>query len=293
VKQRINRYLQSRLSSNELRDRLVNHRDRHRIAVFDLDGTLHEGLCYRLWSGLSNVDLSLWLGVLLLTEPVRYFSYARRLLAFKMRWHRIGPAQNSTSREFDSTPFEIISFVEEVLKDLPYSYIERAAFGISKLHFPDAPFCVESIASSSHSCAIVSRAFLPVLEAYSRQLLPAQTSRFYTYGNVLTVEDGLVRSLDPDRRILSGADKRKIVQNLLAPWRGRGRAIICGNGREDLAMFEIADEILGSEQVLKIAVKPTSEILMDKADVVAFSWKGLKQVLSPSRNQEPVLQLTK
>jgi hypothetical protein len=80
--------------------------------------------------------------------------------------------------------------------------------------------------------------------------------------------------------VLTESDKRAIVQDLLlSPHRERGDAIIFANGSEDLPMFQIADEVLGSRRALKVAVKPTSPMLAAAADVVVTSWIGLNRLM--------------
>ena len=283
-KQKINPFILSRLNPHDLWSRLVNLKKAPQVAIFDLDGTLHKGFCYQLWKGLSNIDLSLWLGALLLKKPLQFSAYVRRLLNFKRKLYGDGLWRNHRV-EYGAASGEIQKFIEEVLKGVPYSDIKRAAAEISRLHFSDAPFCVRRIAENSQRCALVSRALYPVLEAYAKRFQQARDLKFSIYGNVLTSEDGRIGSLDPERRILTEADKRAVVLKLLIPLRDHGHTIIFGNGHEDLGMFEIADDILGSEHALKIAIKPRSDMLAAKADVVVASWKGLKQVLLLSGRQ--------
>ena len=278
MKYRINQSVISNFTARDLRARLLNPNGVPRIAIFDLDGTLHRGLCYPAWKGLSNADLSVWLAVLLWREPRRCLAYAKRLMNFHQKWRPTIQAEQQVQPGWTSNWIQ--SFVNEVLAGLPFSYIERAAHLTSKLCFGDVPFCVGKMTWNSARCAFVSRALSPVLEAYSDRLLAERSENSEIYGNVPIVEDGLCRGLDPTRRVLTDADKYAIVRELLVPLQDRGDAVICGNGAEDLAMFEAAEEVLGAKRCLKVAIKPTSTCLAAAANVVAGSWSGLKPLLA-------------
>ena len=118
MKSRINQSVISNFTARELSARLLNANGVPRIAIFDLDGTLHRGLCYPAWKGLSNADLSFWLSVLLWREPRRCLAYARRLMDFQQKWQPSIRAEQQGQPDWASNWIE--SFVNEVLAGLPF-----------------------------------------------------------------------------------------------------------------------------------------------------------------------------
>src|ERR1051326_3984396 len=281
TKHQLNRFLLSRFDKRELFHRLTNFRQSTRFTFLDLDGTIHRGLCYRFWKGKSNIDLALFLNFSLLVEPVLLYSHCVRLAQFKQRIKEYPVSENALN--LDQSSMDIQEFIKEVLRGLPYLHLQKAATQVCRLAFSGAAHCIQTIARYSTRSVLISRALIPVLEAYANRFNAEFGVHLSYFGNDLLVQDGKIESLNPHQSVLTAVNKMSVVEMLLRPLRGEGEAVIIANGYEDLLMFEIADELLGSDYVLKIAMMRTSKDLRDKADVIATSWKGLSEILS-SRN---------
>jgi hypothetical protein len=272
------RSVRSSAPLDELRDRWSRPSPGARIAIFDLDGTVHRGVCYSRWRGLSVVDLSICLGVLLAVRPVEWFAFTKRVLRFRSSWRARRRRSDAVGVGHQVSGDDVFKFVDEVLGGLRANDVERAARFISRLSFRDALLCVRRIVRSCQRWAFVSRSISPVLSAYAARL--GEGPPFELYGNALRIEGGIVRSLDPRRRVMTADDKGEATRSLLFPLRHQGRALIVANASEDVAMFDVADEVLGRERVLKIAMMPTDPELADRADVVASSWRELRGWMS-------------
>src|SRR5689334_6281759 len=83
VKSALNPAVSSALSPRRLRARLLEPPQEARVAVFDLDGTVHQGLCYPLWRGLSIVDLIGLVWLRSLRSPRSWWSLLRRLQTYR------------------------------------------------------------------------------------------------------------------------------------------------------------------------------------------------------------------
>jgi hypothetical protein len=271
----INSHLFSRFTADELRKRFTGSKDKKRIAVFDIDGTLHKGLFYPVWKGISNFDLCFFMGIFMLTRPLQYIGYVIRLLRF---WRGLDRENRRKLTKSEVSPSVISGFVQSVLVNIPYTCLEQSAAFIVRFHFSCMPFCLRKIMKNSDESVFVSRALYPVLDEYRKLVihgLPV-SKRVQLYGNMLVVKNGKIYCLDEKRHIVSPDDKKQIVKKILLPFSSRSDAVIFGNSSADLQIFDIADRILGEDNVLKIAIKPTCEKLAAGADLVAASWRGLR-----------------
>ena len=235
--------------------RVLNNKDHANQRVLcDVDGTLHRGIYDPLLRGVTNADLalyvSMWMPVSKLPrfarENIEIFAYDRRTLANGVRME-----------EREAHTRHLIFRFLDALESVPRALIGEAAATLPRLAYPDAR---KTLARIEGGLALVSCGLQPVVEAYGRHL-----GTRWCFGNPLKSED-----VD----LGGAADKAKYANDIC---RRMNRAIVIGDTEDDLGMAEVA-KALNPESVV-IAMHHRSEALEEKADIIAYSWGDLAQLL--------------
>ncbi|GEM_PF-2551252 len=282
----------SKYEPRELVDLILNTQNKNRVAIFDLDGTIHKGIWPERFSGVTNADLAFYLTYEILIKNIftrktlieqfsKFHSNLKHLLYINREVEEYKKEKNLSSIGSDAESSQLEAklieyFAQNVLSGLSEQSVKNASYKIVKHSYPKAKECIKEIADDSSKTFFISKAFEPVLEAYQKNLKENYDADVEIIGNKLLTYYHIIIGLDKENAILTGEDKAEELKKIISSYNS---SIIFGDSYEDLGMFMLSDDILGKENTLKIAINPKSDELKENSDAVFKDWVSLEQII--------------
>ncbi|MCX6709650.1 MAG: hypothetical protein NTV63_01700 [Candidatus Woesearchaeota archaeon] len=263
---------------DELSCLVMNAEKKKRIAIFDLDGTIHKGNFLSALYEASNADLAYNLFFSLFSDAPKkippYIINGSRIL-YEVIAHKFSGMKNEDKNPSEFEEKLIREFSEKILYGLPLSTIEKASQKIPNKAYPYSKECVREIAKCSDKTLFISKTFIPVLEAYQREMRENYSTEIDIIGNRLETLEGRITGLNMERPILSSADKRREIERIIPRYES---AIFFVNSEDDLGMFDASDNA-GFKGALKIAMNGSSEKVIERCDAYFSSWIPIKMMI--------------
>jgi len=241
---------------------LINSDNVRQNILLDVDCTLHKGVYEQRLRGISNADIALQLAVkgffggMNTKKFTQYVSDNIGLFRFEKG---IPKEEKGQYERF------LIEMFGEILKGIPYVHLSKIC-----MRMPDRsyPFAKDTIKEIEGSPVIVSKALLPVADAYKNYI-----GAIAAYGCRLEIEDRKIAGLGEDC-IYTSKDK---TNRALETIEYATRVITIGDTLEDYDMGMLGKDI--NDKSLIIAMHRRSEEFDEKADLAVDNWEDLYDVI--------------
>ncbi len=252
----VNRKLFTRKPVDELTAILRNTDGVHQIGLYDLDGTMHRGLCPSRLKGMTNADLAIYLGWNIDLQYLPQFVREGRDI---YRYERTNISEKKDNEREIHISFLVDEFRNSLLA-LPENIVRKGIAFLPRLRYKLAKEVLGLIKAEG---ALISCGFQPVVEAYGDSL--GITKRF---GNPLFPGDARQHG-----NIHYYGDKKRVAKSISAQ-----RYIVIGDTFDDTGLVSAAKEVNNDSVV--IALHGRCSHLEDVADIIAPSWEDLQTLFN-------------
>ncbi len=254
----------SKLSREELEARL--HAPGKRLIVADIDGTLHKGLLFSRYKGITYIDIAIYLLPQLLTSP-------KHLLRFSTALAKVATSELVERREqLHITQFSegLVGIQEKMVK----AACEKTA---GNVHL-EAVTTMQKLSHEDTAVYLVSKSLTPMAQAYEKHLGAILGKNIHSCSNPLIVHNDKITGLE--RLVVTAEQKATHVQRFFSLYYPQ-QVIAFGDSKEDVPFMLLSYP----QQSLRIAFNPKDEKIKEATDVWCWSWQELDELVAGKKTQ--------
>ena len=266
------------MKSSKLTDFLETCTPADTIVISDYDGTIHRGLFPPLCRGIANADFGVFVWLLHVLSPHRFFRLSWSLIHLLKLERALRKKYRTGRMSLSVVERKLIQFfVSNILKIGREDLIFNAAVLTARWYYPHVPECFKFLSKFAGRVYIVSKSFEFVLDSLVTRLRKL-TSLDVVYHGV-SFKPGASWEIDETRSILEKSDKLQYVRQILSENTSVRKVLILGDTEEDIPLKTGAVLELGEDKVFFIAINAKDTQVVEACDMEARSWQALNELL--------------
>ncbi len=255
----LSRNLYSKLSPDDLEMKLSAQGKR--LIVADIDGTLHKGMLFGRYKGITYIDIALYLLPQLVSSP-------KQLMQFSKALGKIFCSEMIERNEEK----HIAGFVEG-LNGIDAKLVREACEKTVRNIHPEAVTVLRRLCNNDTSIYLAGKALEPMEKAYEKHLSSLLNRPVYGCSNPPLVKDTKISGLE--KIAVTAEQKARHVSDFAFSYHPQ-HIISFGDSREDVPFMKS----YYTSQSLRIAINPKDEEIKAATDVWCWSWEELDNFLA-------------
>jgi phosphoserine phosphatase len=247
-----------------------------KLAIFDLDGTIHQGHISKKFGSYSDGDLLYFLFFTILKSPKKFFRIYPLYWILTFRYlvgrlkYKFGIIKRCT---FEKILIEAFHF--DISPHFSSDQLKREAKKCVNYAYPYVYRFIKYLHLYGFEIVIISKAHEVILQAYREYIKEI----FFT--NVKCISNPSIpnktRTILP---VLSSDDKYRLTNQVISSYTNLQKVLVVGDTEEDIGVYRAAKEKLkADENIFLISVGDRSKELMELANLRINEYKSLMNFL--------------